>query len=123
MISALEQDGVDHLEIQAKINKAAVLAFTDRAILRQENQELCDYVSQKKEKASKKRKRVPGSQEQTVVDARKAVETPKRHMTTRRKAKQPQRSPTPSDSENNLDSPYNTSDDDIDTSIIVVVQQ
>ncbi|KAI9769262.1 MAG: hypothetical protein M1840_004391 [Geoglossum simile] len=104
MISALQQDDVDHLEIQAKINKAAMLAFTNRVILRQENQELHDY-------------------EQTVGEARKAVETPKRRMTTRRKAKQPQRSPTPSDSENDLDSPYNTSDDDMDASIIVVVQQ
>jgi len=123
MIAMLEQEGSDHREIQAKINKASTIAFTDRLILQQENQELRTHVSQIREKASRKRKRIPGSSEQTVGEARKALETLKRPRTTRRKAKQRQRSPTPSDTEIDSDSPYHASGDDIDASIIVVVAQ
>jgi hypothetical protein len=126
MISMLEQEGSDRREIQAKINKAATIAFTDRLILQQESQELRAYVSQMRERTSKKRKRIPGSHEQTVAEARealKALEAPPRRRTTRRTAKRPQRSPTPSDAEIDSNSPYNTSEDDIDASVIVVVPQ
>jgi hypothetical protein len=123
MIGMLEQEGSDHREIQAKINKASTIAFTDRFILQQENQELRAHVSQMREKTSKKRKRIPGSHEQTVGEARKALEALKRPRTTRRNAKRPQRSPTPSDTEIDSDSPYHTSEEDIDASIIVVVPQ
>ena len=121
MIAMLEQDGPDHLEIQAKINKASTVAFTDRFILQQENQELRVHIGQMREKASKKRKRIPASPEQTVGEARQALEALKRPKTTRQKAKRPQRSSTPSDTEIDSDSPYYTSGEDMDASVIVVV--
>jgi DDE superfamily endonuclease len=122
-IDALKREGSDCDAIQVKISKAAVTAFNDRLILQQEYDELRAHANQKQKKASRKRKRVPGQQEQTVNEVRKALETPKRQRTTRRTAQQPRRSPTPSDSETDPDSPYEVYDDDMNSSIIVVAPQ
>ncbi|KAI9764871.1 MAG: hypothetical protein M1840_008017 [Geoglossum simile] len=77
----------------------------------------------KQKKASKKRKRIPGEQEQTVSEMRKALRTPKRQGTTRRTAQQPKQGPTPSDSETDPDSPYEVCDDDMNSSVTVVAPQ
>ncbi|KAI9759024.1 MAG: hypothetical protein M1840_003613 [Geoglossum simile] len=83
--------------------------FNNRLILQQEYDELWAHANQKQKKASRKRKWVPGQQEQTVNEVRKALETPKHQRTTRRTAQQP--------------SPYEVYDDDMNSSIIVVAPQ
>ncbi|KAI9760353.1 MAG: hypothetical protein M1840_002559 [Geoglossum simile] len=55
-----------------------------------DHHEIQTYVSQMREKASKKQKCIPGSHEQTVSKAQKALEALKYPRTAQYKAKQSQ---------------------------------